>query len=130
MSFLISVIIFMALTFPAISQTPGYYEIIGNKDGTPIQANIGEIIEVPIWGATPVDLDSINGVCYMQDPISSDDNVIAFRYPCDLMVISSIIHSSGAVQYYIIGMTDHFHYRHLIYNIRIIAINYCSDLPG
>jgi len=83
MSFLISVIIFMALTFPAISQTPGYYEIIGNKDGTPIQANIGEIIEVPIWGATPVDLDSINGVCYMQDPISSDDNVIAFRYPCD-----------------------------------------------
>ena len=54
--------------------------IVGNRNVEPVLANIGSIVEIPIWGYTPLD-NEIDSVDYIHIPVSSDTNIIEYRYP-------------------------------------------------
>ncbi|UCC80714.1 MAG: carboxypeptidase regulatory-like domain-containing protein, partial [Candidatus Zixiibacteriota bacterium] len=54
--------------------------IFGDKDGLPVQVNIGSIIEIPVWGGTPSE-NNIDSICFVHIPVASDDSIIALRYP-------------------------------------------------
>ncbi|UCE65674.1 MAG: hypothetical protein JSU85_12545, partial [Candidatus Zixiibacteriota bacterium] len=56
------------------------FTIVGSRDGSPIDVNIGSIIEIPLWGGTPPNNDR-DTVAFMHFPLSSNDSVITFRYP-------------------------------------------------
>jgi hypothetical protein len=81
----------------AVAQTPGYYLIYGNRDGSTIDVYLGADIEIEVWGVTADTTDDIdlNGdgildsVNFMHNPLSSNDSIIVsrnggdFYYPLD-----------------------------------------------
>jgi hypothetical protein len=63
-----------------------YYIFYGNPDGTPLEANIGSILEMTVWGATPLNFDEdgngvVDSINFMSCPLASPDSIIAYRYP-------------------------------------------------
>ncbi|UCC80713.1 MAG: carboxypeptidase regulatory-like domain-containing protein [Candidatus Zixiibacteriota bacterium] len=63
-----------------------YYIFFGDPHGAPLEANIGSILEMTVWGATPLNLDQngdgiVDSVLFMFIPLASPDSIISYRYP-------------------------------------------------
>jgi hypothetical protein len=52
--------------------------IYGNRDGSPMQAMIDSILEIPIWAATEPD-NLTDSVTFMHLPLATNDSVISVR---------------------------------------------------
>ena len=68
----------------ASAQTPGYHVIFGNHDGSTVDVNIGDLIELRVWVATPSFFD-LNGdsvqdtINLVYIPLGTNDSVITSR---------------------------------------------------
>jgi hypothetical protein len=82
-----------AAMFSGVSaQDPANFHLIyGNRGGSPLMVSIGSIIEVPVWGATDPTPGNPDSVCFMNNPLASNDSIIvarlgdAFPYDCDIV---------------------------------------------
>jgi len=72
------IIPFFVLLLPSIALAqpdPAEFQLIfGNPDGSPLHVGIGELIEVPMWGRTPIGPDTIIS---MYNSLSADGMAIA-----------------------------------------------------
>jgi hypothetical protein len=63
------------------AQDPLNFHIIyGNRDGSPMNVQLGSIIEVPVWGATDPTPGNGDTVTFMQNPLASSIRIIPERY--------------------------------------------------
>src|SRR5512138_2106356 len=77
-SILIIMILFAVCPTPVMGQDPNYHVIFGNRDGSPLEVPIGQIIEIPIWGATePGNLT--DSIVYIHIPLATDNSIISAR---------------------------------------------------
>jgi len=92
-------IIIITISAPALApaQTPGYYLIYGNRDGSTIDVYLDSDIRIEVWGAAPDTTDDIDlnddgipdSVNFMHNPLASNDSIIVsrnggdFYYPLD-----------------------------------------------
>jgi hypothetical protein len=70
------------LSAVALAQMPDpakYHLIYGNRDGSPLLAQLGAIIEVPIWGATDPTPGNTDTVMYMMNPLDADARYVTQR---------------------------------------------------
>jgi len=88
MRIVLTIVIFtIAIPIFTAAQTPGYYLIYGNRDGSTIDVYLDSDIEIKGWISTPFDenlcdidcngiIDSIN---FMHIPLASNDSIIISR---------------------------------------------------
>lgn len=70
----LSLLIFTPILY---AQTPGYYLIYGNRDGSDLIVRPGLEIEVQVWGATPPGVN--DSIFFMHNPLASNDTVVVSR---------------------------------------------------
>ncbi len=85
---LLSIVLVLLLVSIAAAQTPGYYLMYGNRDGSPIEVYIDSDIEIKVWAATPAigsgydDLDGdgvVDSINFMHTPLASNNIFIVSR---------------------------------------------------
>ena len=66
------------LVLAQVPHPENYRVIYGNRDGTPMSVQLGQIIHFPVWGATDP-TDSIDTVATMFNPLKSPDVIVPER---------------------------------------------------
>jgi hypothetical protein len=75
-----SIICIFIITGVALAQDPANYHLIyGNKDGSPMEVQLGAVIEVPIWIATDPNPGTPDTLEFVVNPLASNDSIIISR---------------------------------------------------
>jgi hypothetical protein len=78
-----AMILLLVALYPGMASAQSFPDslfriIYGNKDRSPIITNIGQTIEIPVWGITPAG-DYMDSITEMWNPLATDDSMISRR---------------------------------------------------